>query len=331
MSETPLMRETPTVDVYVESDAGMAEDHFSAAWTFDLDLWGLCGQGPDERTALASLAAEVAPHLASRDLVSHRPASHNPASHNPASHNPASRNPGSRNPGSRDPATFNPATYMPATYVPAAYVPATFNPATFNPATFNPATYVPAACEPAIGGPAIGGPRLVVVERITGDEQAFLRDRKAATAAERRATLTILDAARRETLALIQTCPRAVLDFDDPDRVLPSWARWRTLRQTTWHLADTECRYYLPSVGRPSRPADPDLITELVISGQHVRAAVATMAADMVRPHDSRHDADDRPGVEVWTTTKVLRRLAWHERSELVTMRRLARRAIAET
>jgi hypothetical protein len=33
-----------------------------------------------------------------------------------------------------------------------------------------------------------------------------------------------------------------------------------------------------------------------------------------------------REGGQVWTSTKLLRRLAWHEREELVVMEALARR-----
>jgi hypothetical protein len=86
-----------------------------------------------------------------------------------------------------------------------------------------------------------------------------------------------------------------------------------------WHLADTESRYYLPSLGLPARPAEPDLITELAASAEHVRTTVHAMPADLVR-----HERG-----EIWTTTKVLRRLAWHERAELVTMHQLAHQAKA--
>ncbi|MBO0610785.1 hypothetical protein [Myceligenerans salitolerans] len=43
--------------VYLDQHAGMAEDGWSAAWTFDLPYWGTCGQGPDDDAALADLAA----------------------------------------------------------------------------------------------------------------------------------------------------------------------------------------------------------------------------------------------------------------------------------
>lgn len=207
---------------YVEVDVNLAGEGEAAAWAFDLDLWGYCGPGPDEDSALRRLAV-------------------------------------------------------------------------------------------AIGQPV----RLVVVERITGDEQAFERDHWTATADERARTEAIVAAARRETIDLIVNCPFDVLDFDDPERSLPIWARWRTLRQMAWHLADTESRYYLPSLGLPARPAKPELVAELVASGRHVLDVIATMPADLVRT----------AGGETWTATKLLRRLAWHERSELVTMRQLAQRA----
>ena len=40
---------------YVDQRAGMAADGWSAAWTFDLEHWGTCGQGPDDAAALADL------------------------------------------------------------------------------------------------------------------------------------------------------------------------------------------------------------------------------------------------------------------------------------
>ncbi len=158
---------------------------------------------------------------------------------------------------------------------------------------------------------------VVVVERIHGDEQAFGRDHQPATASERAQTLAILSAARQQTLTLISACPDPVLDWDDPQRVLPPWASWRTLRQLAWHVADTESRYYLPRLGLPSRPREVDLLQDLQRSAAHVQAAVSSVAPALLRRSDG----------EVWTTIKLLRRLAWHERGELVVMRRLAERA----
>ena len=158
---------------------------------------------------------------------------------------------------------------------------------------------------------------LIVVERIYGDERAFARDHVPATDAERVATLAAVTEARAGTRALLAACRTSgpeLLDFDNPARVLPSWARWRTLRAMFWHVADTECRYYLPGLGLPSRPRADDLDTELDACAAHVRAVVLDMPDHLVH----RHRAEE------WTSTKVLRRLAWHERGELRAMRELA-------
>ena len=204
---------------YVENDANMADDHWSVAWAFDLEFWGVCGQGPDEAAAVGALAT-------------------------------------------------------------------------------------------------LTGRTVEVIERITGDEQAFGRDFAPATDAERGATQRILDDLRPRTVEFLRASPDDLLDWDDPDRALPPHARWRTLRLMGWHVADTECRYYLPSLGLPAKPRDAELMAELHTAHDFVRTAVATMPGDLVH----------RDRGEVWTSTKVLRRLAWHERGELAAMRDLAMR-----
>lgn len=149
-----------------------------------------------------------------------------------------------------------------------------------------------------------------VAERIHGDEQAFARDLEPATEAEVWATLQTLTAARRDLLALLDGVSDAVLDWDDPARELPGWASWRTLRQMARHIADTESRSYLPALGLPGRPRVPDLKAELAASAAHVRATVLAMPRDAVRQADG----------ERWTSVKLLRRLAWHERGEVAAM-----------
>jgi hypothetical protein len=202
------------VVAYVEQGVAMAADSGVAAWSYEPELWGRCGQGPDEASALAALA---------------------------------------------------------------------------------------------------GGP-VVVAERVDGDEQAFTPDLLPATPEQQDATLEMLARARVETIALIGSTPDDLLDRDDPDRVLPAFASWRTLRQMAWHVADTESRYYLPLLGLPGRPRRPDLLDELVESAEHVRRTLGSAAPDLTRSD----------GGSVWTTVKLLRRLAWHEPEELVPMRELA-------
>ncbi|MFA9445994.1 DinB family protein [Egicoccus sp. AB-alg6-2] len=160
-----------------------------------------------------------------------------------------------------------------------------------------------------------------VVERLDGDELTFRLDHEPATDEEVERTSVLLGYAREELLSLIENCSDAELDWDDSDRRLPRWARWRTLRQMAFHIADTESRYYLAAlnVDPPKRCAD--VTEELRRSRAHVRDVVARLERD--RAVTSRG--------ERWTTRKVLRRLAWHERSELDAMRALrdkARRAV---
>lgn len=216
---------------YVEINAGMAFDHWCAAWTFDSDLWGCCGQGPDEPSAVADLQRQIN----------------------------------------------------------------------------------------AVSGDEL---ELVIAERMaaarTGDEMAFSRDRRPCTMAERSATLAALAEVRPQTIALIQSGSDDVLDWDDPDRILPPYATWRTIRQLAWHVANTESRYYLPCTGLGYREATADLLTELEESAAHVRSVVTAMPADAIRK-------DEVYGT--WTAVKLLRRLAWHERGELTVMRQLATRA----
>ncbi len=205
-----------SVSAYVENGVSLAHESGSAAWVFDPDLWGVCGQGTDEGAALRDLAR----------MLGHRV-------------------------------------------------------------------------------------EITVVERLWGDGQVFERDRLPCTEEERRLTLDILAGTRAQTVALLVSCTPEELDSVDHNRALPSFASWRTLREMGWHVTDTECRYYLPAAGLPSRPPEPDLLTELRVGAVHVRDQVERMAPGVVVEQDG----------DVWTTVKLLRRLAWHERAELAVMR----------
>ncbi|MCW5952282.1 MAG: hypothetical protein KIT69_08500 [Propionibacteriaceae bacterium] len=146
-----------------------------------------------------------------------------------------------------------------------------------------------------------------VAELIHGDEQAFARDHRAADDDESALTMAILKEQRGRAIGLLDRLDDVTLDHDDPERVMPSWARWQTIRQTLWHLCDTESRYYLPRTGLPARARAGDLRSELLQSHRHIVAVLSTMPPDLVHREDG----------EVWTSTKLLRRLAWHERGEL--------------
>ena len=89
--------------------------------------------------------------------------------------------------------------------------------------------------------------------------------------------------------------------------------------QLALHIADTESRYYLPVLGLPARPRADGLVTELEESGAHVRRVVSGMAPDLASASDDHGS---------WTSVKVLRRLAWHERGELDVLARLVGQAV---
>lgn len=146
-----------------------------------------------------------------------------------------------------------------------------------------------------------------IAEGIHGDEQAFRRDLEPASEVERRTTEQILKFQRLRALDLLGSLSAAALDCDDPGRAMPSWAWWRTARQTLWHLCDTESRYYLPQLGLPSRERQADLREELLVSHEHVGRHLESLPPSRIVRVDG----------EVWTSVKLLRRLAWHERGEL--------------
>jgi hypothetical protein len=188
----------------------MAGDRAAAAWAFELDLWGHCGQGPDEEDALRALCHDLGT-----------------------------------------------------------------------------------------------GVKPIVVERISGDEQAFLRDLQPAEDAEREITLAILAGVREETVALVTSSGAAVLDFDDPTRTMPTWARWRTLRQMAWHVADTESRYYLPALGLPGigRARSDNRAPRFSQTRPHHRV---DHAGDADPPHSDR-GVDDHQGSPPSALARTLR------------------------
>jgi hypothetical protein len=176
-----------------------------------------------------------------------------------------------------------------------------------------------------LGAHEPGAAVLEVVERVdrakSGEETVFDRDRVPASEAEREVTLAILERMRARTLELVRGAPTSVLSYRDQHRTLPPHAWWHTVGQLALHIADTESRYYLPLLGLPARERASDLVTELEESGAHVRRVVAQMAPDLAATSD-RHGS--------WTTVKVLRRLAWHERGELDVLTRLVEAAAVE-
>lgn len=165
---------------------------------------------------------------------------------------------------------------------------------------------------------ALGMSGAVIAERISGDEGVFVRDGMPPADAELAETLRILALARSETLELARGATDSQLDWRDPVRVLPPWATWYTAREVLWHIVDTESRYYLPELGLPTLRRGTDIVEELEASANHVRRALLTLPSAPIVHSTNRGQ---------WTSVKLLRRLAWHERAELKSLRRLLRDA----
>lgn len=149
-------------------------------------------------------------------------------------------------------------------------------------------------------------------ERISGPDGIFSEDTLPATENQVSRTIRILEAQRRETLALLDASTDAELDAEDQTVAQPAWMPWRTPRTILRHIADTEARAYPRWCGLPQLEPVDDLREELSRSTQHIREVILEMPRSFRTTH--RH--------ETWTPVKLLRRLAYHERIELVFLRR---------
>ncbi|BDI22907.1 hypothetical protein [Herbiconiux sp. L3-i23] len=145
-------------------------------------------------------------------------------------------------------------------------------------------------------------------EVVEGPDPAFSRDLEPASPGERAATLSILDAARRRTLELVAGATEDQLTRP------AAWAPhvdaqgWESAEALAWSFADAESRTYLPALGLPTRPRLADLALELQRSHAHVVRQVQTLEDVRIRT--------TAEGGE-WTSVKLLRILAWRERSLL--------------
>lgn len=154
-----------------------------------------------------------------------------------------------------------------------------------------------------------------VVERVTGPAAVFEADLVPASEAQIRRTLEVLAEQRTHSLVLLDRTPPALLGVVDERVEQPGWMTWRTPAAILRHIADTESRAYLRWTRLPQREPVDDLRAELEASAAHVRAVLLAMPRDLVAEHRG----------ETWTAVKLLRRLAWHERVELVFLRRRLR------
>lgn len=168
----------------------------------------------------------------------------------------------------------------------------------------------------------VGRDDLAVTERIVGPRQVFDRDFVPATDDEIDATIRILRQQRVVTVDLIQRADAAgALDADDPSVVQPAWMPWRTPRAIARHLVEDASSGYLKRLGLPTRTAIEDLTEDLKASAAHMEKVLREMPHDLVSEYKG----------EVWTSVKLLRRQAWHERVEQVFLRRRLRAAGVST
>jgi hypothetical protein len=169
--------------------------------------------------------------------------------------------------------------------------------------------------------PPVLGP-VRVVERVLGDEVLFAWDRVPATPDEIRRTRRLLAWSRADLLDTLARLPPQALDWSPAYRRFPAWADWRTVRQIVEHVALTEVGYYLAWIGHERGaagplPVDPrDLLVATREETDHFLEGLAE-AADRLRLAEK--------GGEAWTVRKALRRLVWHERLHLASIRRIAR------
>lgn len=172
--------------------------------------------------------------------------------------------------------------------------------------------------------------RIIERRRVKADEEAFERDYHPTTDEELNRTLQVLDWARSDLSDMLSQATDEELDWDDPNRVLPDWAWWRTARQMALHIALTESHYYLRNLGiappvLPVTPGDPPTTADvqdcLRRSGEHVRQVLPRLPRNLSFAYESG---------QVWTTTKSTWRLACHERGENDVIRHLLAKARAE-
>lgn len=195
---------------------------------------------------------------------------------------------------------------------------------------------------------ATGASAIELEEIVEDHDPAFARDLEPARPGERAATIAILDAARRRTLALVASASQDQLTRPS------AWAPhiesegWQSALDLAWSFADVESRIYLPALGLPTRrsllaiaaaqlsasrtlvagaesQADV-LIDEPAADTPDIAARVALLPAELEQSHahviaQVRTLPDVRirttPEGGEWTSVKLLRTLAWRERSLL--------------
>lgn len=154
-----------------------------------------------------------------------------------------------------------------------------------------------------------------VAGRVEGHEVLLPAEHEPATVAEIELTAKLLEATRRDLLAVLRRAPDGALDWDPPYAEFAEWADWRTIRANLAHVANSETHYYLRNVGyEPASPAaDPqgDWQSFLPAARAHTVACLDDLARSADRARVRSVDAGF--GVEPWSVRKALGRLVGHE------------------
>lgn len=162
---------------------------------------------------------------------------------------------------------------------------------------------------------------LEVVEEIAGNEVAFQEDFLQASVDEISHCGELLGYLRRDLMTTVEPLPAEAMDWDPPYQHFASYAWWRTIRQIVKHVALTEVAYYLPSVGWQVR------LDLQALQRADWQEQLRQSREETYRFLDELRASSDRVrlrnGDETWTVRKVLRRLVWHERLHLKSIRRV--------
>lgn len=155
---------------------------------------------------------------------------------------------------------------------------------------------------------------LTIIDRIhpMAAAQVFGADMASATEEQVAVTAAIVEVERARTIDLVSRASRGQLMSENNDVQQPAWMRWRTAEAIAWHIADTESRHYVKLLGCGYRPPENELLDELNASANWIQQQLRELP----------RSAETEVRGETWTTTTLLRRLAWHERVESVFLRR---------
>lgn len=163
--------------------------------------------------------------------------------------------------------------------------------------------------------------RIEVVEEIAGNEVAFEEDLLPASDDEISRCSELLGYLRRDLLNTVEPLPAEVMDWDPPYRHFASYVWWRTIRQILKHIALTEVGYYLPSIGWRGH------LDLKALQAMDWQEQLRQSREEAQRFLEELRTSSDRIGLrnegETWTVRKVLRRLVWHERLHLKSIRRI--------